>query len=171
MNKPKTVLITGAAGNLGAKLRQHLEGRYRLMLLDIDPRGDGAIVQADLSTWTKGWLDLFQGVDVVVHFAADPTAFQTWPKLIAPNLDVLINVYQASVQAGVKRMIYASSNHVMGGYQNVPQPAANHHRHTPQAGHAICSGWTSARLQHHTGRPSCSASGWASAMPRVMDCQ
>src|SRR5262245_22244 len=119
MNKPKTVLITGAAGNLGAKLRQHLEGRYRLILLDIDPRGDGEIVQADLSTWTKSWLDLFQGVDAVVHFAADPTAFQTWPKLIAPNLDVLVNVYQASAQVGVKRMIYASSNHVMGGYQNV----------------------------------------------------
>jgi NAD+ dependent glucose-6-phosphate dehydrogenase len=123
MNKPKTVLITGAAGNLGAKLRQHLEGRYSLRLLDIDPRGDSKIVQADLSAWTKGWLDLFEGVDVIVHFAADPTAFQTWPKLIGPNLDVLINVYQASARAGVTRMIYASSNHVMGGYQNIPQPA------------------------------------------------
>jgi NAD+ dependent glucose-6-phosphate dehydrogenase len=122
MNQPKTVLITGASGNLGAKLRQHLEGRYRLKLLDIDPRGDSHIIRADLSSWTRDWRDQFQGVDVIVHFAADPTAFQTWPKLIGPNLDLLVNVYQASVEAGVKRMVYASSNHVMGGYQNIAQP-------------------------------------------------
>jgi nucleoside-diphosphate-sugar epimerase len=122
MKRPKTVLITGASGNLGAKLRQHLEGRYPLKLVDIDAQGDSRIVQADLSSWTGDWRDQFQGVDVVVHFAADPTAYQTWPKLIKPNLDLLINVYQASVEAGVKRMIYASSNHVMGGYQNIAEP-------------------------------------------------
>jgi len=37
--KAKTVLITGAAGNLGTRLREHLKGRYDLRLLDIDPRG------------------------------------------------------------------------------------------------------------------------------------
>ena len=87
MNQPKTVLITGASGNLGAKLRHHLEGRYRLKLLDIDPRGDNQIIRADLSSWTRDWRDYFQGVDAVVHFAADPTAFQTWPNLIGPNLE------------------------------------------------------------------------------------
>jgi NAD+ dependent glucose-6-phosphate dehydrogenase len=123
MSTPKTVLITGAAGNLGGKLRRHLEGRYALRLLDINPRGDSEIVQADLSTWSNSWRQQCAGVDVIVHLAADPTAFQAWPKLIGPNLDALINVYQASAEARVKRMIYASSNHVMGGYQNVPEPA------------------------------------------------
>ncbi len=49
MSDAQTVLITGAAGNLGAKLRRHLEGRYRLRLLDRDPRGDPDIVPADLA--------------------------------------------------------------------------------------------------------------------------
>ncbi|HEU5408225.1 MAG TPA: hypothetical protein VFU48_10690, partial [Nitrospira sp.] len=69
-----TVLITGASGNLGAKLRLHLQGRYQLSLLDCDPRGDEAILQADLSVWDMRWVELFRGVDVVVHLAADPTA-------------------------------------------------------------------------------------------------
>jgi uronate dehydrogenase len=123
MAHTQTVLLTGAAGNLGSKLRHHLEGRYALRLLDIDPQGDPAIEQADLSHWDPRWLELFRGVDVVVHLAADPTAQQTWPNLVAPNLDALIHVFQASVHAGVRRLVYASSNHVMGGYKDDPEPA------------------------------------------------
>jgi uronate dehydrogenase len=120
LNPPRSVLITGAAGNLGAKLRRHLEGRYDLRLLDRDPRGDPAVHAADLSAWDPAWVRHFAGVDAVVHFAADPAAHQSWPGLISPNLDALIHTYEAAAQGGVKRFIYASSNHVMGGYQNEP---------------------------------------------------
>jgi uronate dehydrogenase len=116
----QNVLITGASGNLGAKLRRHLEGRYALRLLDLDPRGDPAVLAADLSSWDREWADQFRGIDVVMHLAADPTAQQTWPKLIGPNIDAVINVFEASVRAGVKRVVYASSNHVMGGYKDDP---------------------------------------------------
>src|SRR5207302_5624644 len=117
------VVITGAAGNLGAKLRRHLEGRCRLRLLDRAPRGDPAVLAADLARWDQAWLDQFRGADAVVHLAADPTAQQTWPNLIGPNVDALIHVFQACVQAGVKRVVYASSNHVLGGYKDDPEPA------------------------------------------------
>jgi uronate dehydrogenase len=119
----KQVLITGAAGNLGSKLRRHLEGRYALRLLDIDPRGDKTIVQADLSRWDNCWVDQFSGADVVVHFAADPAAHQTWPKIIGSNIDGTIHTFQAAVEGKVKRLIFASSNHVMGGYQEEREPA------------------------------------------------
>jgi uronate dehydrogenase len=116
------VVITGAAGNLGGKLRRHLEGRYPLRLLDRDPHGDPAVTRADLSTWDEPWLRAFDGAEVVVHLAADPTAQQTWPNLVAPNLDALVNVFLAAARAGVKRVVYASSNHVMGGYKDRPEP-------------------------------------------------
>jgi uronate dehydrogenase len=116
------VLITGAAGNLGDKLRRHLEGRYPLRLLDRDPRGDAGILAADLSRWDRGWLTAFEGAEVVVHLAADPTAQQTWPNLVAPNLDALVNVFLAAAEFGVRRVVYASSNHVMGGYKDRPEP-------------------------------------------------
>jgi uronate dehydrogenase len=113
----KTVLITGAAGNLGSKLRHHLEERYTLRLLDIDPRGDASVLQADLSRWDRNWADALQGVDVAVHLAANAVAHQSWPAVIGPNIDATIHLFQAAVQGRVKRVIYASSNHVMGGYK------------------------------------------------------
>lgn len=119
----KQILVTGATGNLGAKLRHHLEGRYLLRLLDIHPRGEKEVIPADLGQWDKSWVDQFAGVDMVVHLAADPTAHQNWPHLVSPNIDATINVFQAALRGGVRRVVYASSNHVMGGYQNEPEPA------------------------------------------------
>jgi uronate dehydrogenase len=115
-----TILITGAAGNLGGKLRRHLEGRYDLRLFDADPRGDPAVEQTDLAPWDTGWVDRFRGADVVVHLAADATAQQAWPPLVGPNIDAVIHVFHAAVLAKVRRVVYASSNHVMGGYQDEP---------------------------------------------------
>jgi uronate dehydrogenase len=122
MTERRAVLITGAAGNLGSKLRRHLEGRYALRLLDINPGDDEAITPADLSAWDQSWVEQFRGIDAVVHLAADPTAHQSWPGLIGPNIDAVIHAFQAAVLAGVKRVIYASSNHVVGGYSDDPEP-------------------------------------------------
>lgn len=122
LNNSKTVLITGASGNLGSKLRRHLEGRYPLRLVDINAKGDNDIIQADLSKWDETWVNLFQDVDTVVHLAADPTANQTWEKVIGPNIDAVVNVFAASAQAGVRRVVYASSNHAMGGYKDITEP-------------------------------------------------
>ncbi|HEY9717144.1 MAG TPA: NAD(P)-dependent oxidoreductase [Trichormus sp.] len=112
----KTILITGAAGNIGKKLREHLDGRYTLKMVDIEPLGDPDISMIDLSKWDDSLVELFDGVDVVVHLAADPQANKTWEELIAPNLDALNNVFVGAIKARVPRVIFASSNHVMGGY-------------------------------------------------------
>ena len=112
------ILITGAAGNLGTKLRRHWEGKHRLAPVDIDPRGDPAIQRADLSQWDDVWPGWLVGIHTVVHLAADPVAYRSWGELVAPNLDALTNLFLAAAQGGVKRIIYASSNHVMGGYAN-----------------------------------------------------
>jgi uronate dehydrogenase len=117
----RTVLITGAAGNMGGKLRRHLQGRFPLRLIDRDQRGDDAIFAADLSRWDASWVRLFQGVHTVFHLAADATAQQSWPNVVGPNLDAVIHVFQAVAGSGtVRRVVYASSNHVMGGYKDDP---------------------------------------------------
>jgi uronate dehydrogenase len=115
---PGRVLITGAAGNLGAKLRRHMEGRCGLVLID-RAGGDGVLV-ADLSAWDESWVAHFRGVDAVVHLAGNPVAYAPWPELIGPNIDAVLNVFEASARGGVKRVVFASSNHVMGGYQDEP---------------------------------------------------
>ncbi|MEM7133044.1 MAG: NAD(P)-dependent oxidoreductase [Chloroflexota bacterium] len=117
----QTVLITGGSGNLGQKLSNHLAGRSTLRLLDKFPRHPD-VIEADFAEWNFQWIDHFKGVDTVVHLAADPNAGQDWHKLIEPNMDGLINVFTAAAQNGVKRIVYASSNHVMGGYQSLIPP-------------------------------------------------
>ena len=117
MSSTSTVLITGSTGNLGGKLRRHLEGRWPLRLLDREPRGEPSVLVADLSRWAE-WTEQFRGVDTVFHLAADPTAHQTWPNVIAPNIDATLHVFAAAVQHGVRRIVFASSNHVMGGYKD-----------------------------------------------------
>ncbi|MEM7114193.1 MAG: NAD(P)-dependent oxidoreductase [Chloroflexota bacterium] len=118
-----TILITGASGNLGRKLHRHLAGSYALRLLDINPRGDDRIIKADFSTWRLSWVRHFMGVDTVVHLAADPNPTRSWQEMLRPNFDTFAHVFNAAVQGGAKRIIFASSNHVMGGYRdnNTPQ--------------------------------------------------
>ena len=120
MSTRKKVLITGTKGNLGDKIRRHLEakGNYDLVLLSRNPRGDSAIIQADLSVYQESWAEHFSGVDAVVHMAADPSPRASWESLAKLNMDLLLNVFEAGVAKGAKRIIFASSNHTMGGYRD-----------------------------------------------------
>jgi nucleoside-diphosphate-sugar epimerase len=135
----RRVLITGAAGNLGGKLRRHLESSCELILLDRDPRGDAAIEAADLSRW-GAWAGRFAGIDSVFHLAADPTAQIEWPDVVAPNMDAVCHVFGAAVVHQVRRVVFASSNHVMGGYQHLPEPRWLTHETPPLPGTRYVAG-------------------------------
>jgi NAD+ dependent glucose-6-phosphate dehydrogenase len=113
----RSVLITGANGNLGKKLRAAWGDAYDLLLIDADDGDDPEVVAADLAEWSPSWVDLFEGVDTVIHLAANPSEHASWEALVRPNLDALCNVFHAAALAGVERVIYASSNHAMGGYR------------------------------------------------------
>jgi NAD+ dependent glucose-6-phosphate dehydrogenase len=118
----KTIVVTGAAGNLGSKLRAALAGRYALRLVDKNAHGDAEVRPCDLSVWSETWAGLFAGAQAVVHLAANSTADAPWADLLAPNIDALLNVFHASVRGDVRRVIIASSNHVMGGFQHDCRP-------------------------------------------------
>ena len=116
----RTVLITGASGNIGRKLRRAWQETYDLVLIDREPDPtEPDLIIADLSDLDERWFESFNGVDTVVHLAGNPDEFATWEELEGPNLDALCNVFQACALAGVERLIFASSNHVMGGYREL----------------------------------------------------
>lgn len=118
--EPRTVLITGACGNIGRKLRAAWTDTYELVLLDKNVTDDDAdVIEADLAVLDDDWITHFHGVDTVVHLAANGNEFASWDELLGPNLDALANVFHASALAGVERVVFASSNHVMGEYQHL----------------------------------------------------
>ncbi len=119
-DEPRTVLITGASGNIGRKLRAAWADVYDLVLIDANPPEDDCdVIQADLSVLDDDWITHFHGVDTVVHLAANSDEFAIWDELIAPNVDAVANVFHVAALAGVERIIFASSNHVMGQYENL----------------------------------------------------
>jgi NAD+ dependent glucose-6-phosphate dehydrogenase len=114
--EPRTVLITGACGNIGRKLRRAWADVYDLVLIDrVADEDDSEIITANLEILDDDWITHFHGVDTVVHLAANTDELAPWDDLIGPNLDVLANVFHAAALAGVERVVFASSNHVMGG--------------------------------------------------------
>lgn len=116
---PRYILITGACGNIGRKLRAAWDEVYDLVLLDVAAGPDDPeVLWADLSVLDDDWITHFHNVDTVIHLAGNPNEFSTWEQLQSPNLDVLSNVFHAAALAGVERLIFASSNHVMGDYRD-----------------------------------------------------
>jgi uronate dehydrogenase len=113
------VLLTGAAGRIGSHLRQGLRGRFTELRLNdqtaISPEHEAeAVVVGDLCDFqlVRRAVD---GVQAVVHLGgvADEAAFDV---LAGPNVQGTFNVFEAARQAGVQRVVYASSNHVTGFY-------------------------------------------------------
>lgn len=116
----RTVLITGACGNIGRKLRDAWAGTYDLILLDVEGGPiDPEVIVADLGEFDEEWVAHFSGVDTVLHLAAHTDELASWEEVERANLDALGNVFHASALAGVERLIFASSNHAMGGYKEL----------------------------------------------------
>ena len=113
-----TVLITGAGGSIGGKLRRHFADLgWTLRLLDQDAQGDPAIKTCDLAEWRDDWARQFAGVDAVVHLAGDPSPRASWSAIQRSNIDLTLNVFEAAVRHGAKRLVFASSNWVVAGHR------------------------------------------------------
>jgi len=131
----KTVLITGACGNIGGKLRQHLGQRYNLKLLDL--LGGKDVILADISKQEGKWATAFDGVDVVIHLAGEMRPTASWSDCYQGNVVGTRNVLHACANAGVGRVIYASSNQIMAGYRFLDGPVTSDMEPKPLNPYAI----------------------------------
>jgi len=117
------VVVTGGSGKLGrACVRDLVENGYDVTNVDLVPSRDALCpyVRADLTDFGHA-LEAIAGVDerpaadAVVHLAAIPQE-DRFEHLLEANVAVTYNIFEASRQAGVRRLAFASSNHVTGFY-------------------------------------------------------
>ena len=120
------ILLTGAAGNLGKEMRQRLKANCNVLRLSDRVAFDGTatageeIMLADLGD-AQAVSRLVQGVDAIVHFGGISVEGPFNPILNA-NIVGIVNLYEAARQHGVKRVVFASSNHVTGFYRQSERP-------------------------------------------------
>jgi len=115
----KTILITGAAGGIGGHLRRELAGKYKLRLSDIRPikalaKGE-TFLRADI-TKLADLVRATKGVDAVVHLGGYSVEGR-WEDIHPANIVGCYNAFEAARRNGVKRFLFATSNHAVGFYR------------------------------------------------------
>src|SRR5471030_200896 len=111
------LLLTGAAGGLGKVLRERLRPYAQVLLLsdiaDMAAAGANEEVQpCDLSD-KQAVHQLVEGVDAIVHFGG-VSVERPFEEILGANISGVFHIYEAARRHGVKRLIFASSNHVIG---------------------------------------------------------
>ncbi len=116
--KPR-VLVMGSSGLIGGVVTRTLGDKYALSGLDRvppDPAPDIPITRADVGNF-DAIRPAFDGMDAVVHLAADAGMHAPWESVLPNNIVATYNVFEAARQARVKRLVFASSNHAVGMFE------------------------------------------------------
>ena len=128
-----TVAVTGAAASSAAHVVRDLhEHGYRVVALDRVPDPDSAAdaaVRVDLTDYGQviealtAVDDRHHGVDAVVHLAAIPApGLTTNAATFANNITATYNVFAAARIAGIRNVVWASSETVLGLPFDMPPP-------------------------------------------------
>lgn len=114
------LLLTGAAGGLGRVLRPRLRARTSFLRVSdvaaMDPAVEGEEAVVARLEDRAAVLGLLEGIDAVVHLGGVSTE-QHFDQIVQANIIGVYNLYEAARKHGVKRIVFASSNHVTGFYR------------------------------------------------------
>ncbi|WP_433832684.1 NAD-dependent epimerase/dehydratase family protein [Actinoplanes sp. CA-015351] len=126
------IAVTGGSGKLGrAVVKELLHHGYEVHNLDLAPPGKSLApyTRVDLTDYGQvlgaltGVDDRFSGVDAVVHLAAIPgPGMAPNATTFANNVTASYNVFAAARTAGVKRIVWASSETLLGLPFDTPPP-------------------------------------------------
>jgi len=116
----RRLLLTGAAGGLGRVLRSRLVACCDVLRVsDAAELGDAAVTEEVRTARLEdraAVLALLEGVDAVVHLGAISTE-HAFDAIVQANIVGAYNLYEGARIHGVKRVVFASSNHVTGFYK------------------------------------------------------
>jgi nucleoside-diphosphate-sugar epimerase len=109
--------ITGGAGRIGTALLPFLRDRYRVRVADmrqLDVQAD-EIVTGDIANMAVAERAV-AGAAAVLHLAGNPSTSASWNEVRTANIEGTFNVFEAARRNNVARIVFASTNHVMGFY-------------------------------------------------------
>ena len=114
-----SVLVTGASGGIGTRLRKLLKGVYpELRWSDLNAPADLAddekFVKADLAAMSEVE-NAVAGVQGIVHLGGFSVE-GPWETILNANIIGCYNLFEAARRHGVERVVFASSNHAVGFY-------------------------------------------------------
>jgi nucleoside-diphosphate-sugar epimerase len=111
------VLVTGASGRIGRAFVETYRDEYSLRLTShrklIEVSAGVEVVSADITDYDS-ILEAMEGIDAVVHLAADPRVQSPWDSILRLNLMGTYNIFEAARRSGTKKVVFASSNHACG---------------------------------------------------------
>jgi NAD+ dependent glucose-6-phosphate dehydrogenase len=125
----RSILLTGSEGRIGSAFFTEAAGRYRFLLADLrvlddPPHGEHEWIALDVAD-----LDACRaacaGIDTVIHLAADPDPeADFYASLLESNIQGVYNILRAAADNRCRRVVLASSLHVISGYPpGEPVPA------------------------------------------------
>jgi uronate dehydrogenase len=103
----QTIVITGAAGNVGRTVTEALDGRHTLTLVDRRARRDRETVEVNLSDFAAV-LDRLPAADTVIHLGATPDEAE-WQDILTNNIVGTYNVFEVARRKGVRRIVFTST--------------------------------------------------------------
>jgi uronate dehydrogenase len=106
--------MTGAGGLVGSILHKGLRGEYAIRGVDL-AHGPGVDVVADLSG-ARLTESAFDGAQFAIDLAADSDADASWDVVRNNNIPSTLNAFEAARRSGVRRIVFASSCHIVGMY-------------------------------------------------------
>ena len=111
------ILITGLSGLIGRATRAHLAPDHELNALNRGAVAGVKTHRADIADF-DAIRPAFDGQDVVVHLAAKAGENYPWAELRDTNVEGTRHVFQAAVEAGVQRVVFASSGATVAGWEH-----------------------------------------------------
>ncbi|WP_019181763.1 NAD-dependent epimerase/dehydratase family protein [Microbacterium yannicii] len=124
------IALTGSSGKLGSVVARELRAAgYEVLGIDVVGTRGPDFVQVDLTDYGQvvdalaGVNDKHDGIDAVVHLGAIPApGIRSDVATFHNNMGATFNVFWAAARLGIRRIVYASSETVLGLPFDVPPP-------------------------------------------------
>ena len=113
------VLLTGAGGHVGRTVYEGLKDEFDWQLMyhsEPDNTPDVPYYTGEIQD-PADVRPAVSGVDAVIHLAGDPRRDAGWKSVLSNNIDGTYVVFRIAAEEGVDRVVYASSNHAVGGFE------------------------------------------------------